>query len=133
MARPGRARPLDDELAALRDAGITTLVSLTIVPTDPDTTKRFGIEVVHIPVADFTPPAREQIDRFVTLVADTKTRGGATVVHCAGGKGRTGTMAAAYLVACGHAPATAIERVRALRPGAIETDAQEQAVRDYAR
>jgi atypical dual specificity phosphatase len=133
MGRPGRARALDDDLAMLRDAGITLLVSLTVVPTDAEIAKRFGIEVAHIPIADFTPPTPEQIDRFVTLVADTKTRGGATVVHCAAGKGRTGTMLAAYLVACGSSGPKAIERVREQRPGSIETEEQERAVLSYRR
>jgi protein-tyrosine phosphatase len=53
------------------------------------------------------------------------------VIHCRGGLGRSGTVAAACLVALGHGPAEAIERVRAARPGAVESRSQEEWVRSY--
>jgi len=48
------------------------------------------------------------------------------LVHCRGGVGRAGTVAALMLVECGESPAIAIQRVRAARPGAIETAGQER-------
>ncbi len=51
------------------------------------------------------------------------------VVHCLGGLGRSGTIAARLLVELGIDPDDAINRVRQSRPGAIETKAQEQYVR----
>jgi atypical dual specificity phosphatase len=54
-------------------------------------------------------------------------------VHCGGGLGRTGTLLACYLVSAEGLPAdAAIARVRAARPGSVETEDQEQAVRRYA-
>ncbi len=47
------------------------------------------------------------------------------VVHCKGGLGRAGMIAARLLVELGVEPEVAIERVREARPGAIETLAQE--------
>lgn len=46
------------------------------------------------------------------------------VLHCRGGLGRAGSVAAYMLVQTGVAPGEAIRRVRAARPGAIETAAQ---------
>ncbi|MGN6818061.1 MAG: ADP-ribosylglycohydrolase family protein, partial [Sphingomonas sp.] len=46
------------------------------------------------------------------------------VVHCKGGLGRAGTIAARLMVELGVPPSTAVSEVRAARPGAIETDAQ---------
>jgi ADP-ribosyl-[dinitrogen reductase] hydrolase len=58
-------------------------------------------------------------------------RGGHDVlVHCRGGLGRAGTIAARLLVELGMDPAEAIARVRAVRPGAIETREQERFVRE---
>ena len=51
------------------------------------------------------------------------------VVHCRGGLGRAGMVAARMLVECGVSPVEAIKRVRAERPGAIETAEQEGWVR----
>jgi ADP-ribosyl-[dinitrogen reductase] hydrolase len=49
-------------------------------------------------------------------------------VHCRGGLGRAGTVAARLLAELGMAPADAISRVRAVRPGAIQTQAQREYV-----
>ena len=54
------------------------------------------------------------------------------VVHCGAGLGRTGTVLAAYLVSRGESAPAAIERVRAMRPGSVETPDQEQVIVRYA-
>jgi hypothetical protein len=51
------------------------------------------------------------------------------VVHCRGGLGRAGMVSARLLVESGIEPEAAMERVRAARPGAIETPRQEEWVR----
>jgi ADP-ribosyl-[dinitrogen reductase] hydrolase len=51
------------------------------------------------------------------------------VVHCRGGLGRAGTVAACLLIEFGTSPAEAITLVQTQRPGAIETMAQENYVR----
>jgi len=56
-------------------------------------------------------------------------RGGKILIHCKGGLGRSGMIAARLIVELGAAkPEEAIRRVRVSRPGAIETRAQEQHV-----
>ncbi|KAI0327684.1 hypothetical protein GY45DRAFT_1355577 [Cubamyces sp. BRFM 1775] len=70
------------------------------------------------------------------------------LIHCGGGKGRAGTVAACYLVACGFTRPNAaqvrsatepmmsahdaIVALRTLRPGSIETQVQEEFVARYA-
>jgi ADP-ribosyl-[dinitrogen reductase] hydrolase len=57
-------------------------------------------------------------------------QGGRLLLHCAGGLGRSGTIAARLLVELNEAaPEAAILAVRAARPGAIETPAQAAHVR----
>ncbi|MCJ7453727.1 MAG: ADP-ribosylglycohydrolase family protein, partial [Steroidobacteraceae bacterium] len=48
------------------------------------------------------------------------------LVHCRGGLGRAGSVAARLLVEFGADPGEAIRQVRAVRPRAIETRAQER-------
>jgi protein-tyrosine phosphatase len=68
------------------------------------------------------PGARRQLQEILKA-------GKGVVIHCRGGLGRTGTVAAQLLVEQGVSPGKAIELVRSARPGAIETWEQEQYVR----
>jgi atypical dual specificity phosphatase len=92
-----------------------------------------GIRHVHLPVQDFTPPSQAQLDEGVRAIAEALQAGQRVAVHCRAGLGRTGTLLAAYFVTQGFAAAEAIEQVRTRRPGSVETQAQEQAVAEYAR
>ena len=47
------------------------------------------------------------------------------VLHCRGGLGRTGTIAARLAIELGETPETALRRVRAARKGTVETHEQE--------
>ena len=57
------------------------------------------------------------------------TEGRNVLVHCRGGLGRSGTIAARLLIERGMEPDKAISLVRKHRPGAIETSKQEDYVR----
>lgn len=132
MPLPGGARPLDQDLSFLRNQGIDVLVSLTEKPLDPEALGRAGIEPLHFPVPDYHAPTQEQLDQYVSAVQGFTSAGRRVGTHCHGGLGRTGTFLAALFVARGMDAEAAIAEVRRLRPGSIETDAQEQAVREFA-
>jgi len=132
MPLPGRDRPLDQDAAFLQQEGIRVLVSLTETPPDSEVLAARTIDQLHIPVQDFTPPTIEQMIEFVAVVEDSVTAGKPVGVHCTAGLGRSGTLAAVYLVAGGTQADQAIATVRRLRPGSIETAAQEDAVWSYA-
>jgi len=131
MPRPGTGFPLEQDLEFLSGMKIDLLVSLTETPTSSDALSAKGISLLHLPVPDFAAPTQEQLRQFVEASAAVIDGGGRVGVHCAAGKGRTGTALAVYLVHTGMTATKAIERVRELRPGSIETAAQEQAVIDY--
>lgn len=134
LAAMPRPRDAHAALEYFRDEGITAVVSLTETPFAPRSyMDEFGFDFHHIPVADFDAPQMEQIEAFVSVVREAKERGGKVVVHCLAGKGRTGTMLACYFVSAGETPERALARVRALRPGSVETELQEDAVKEYAR
>jgi atypical dual specificity phosphatase len=119
------------DLDALADAGIGAIVSLTEqVPPELVGERRFPM--LHIPIEDMMPPEREQIERFVRFVDRQLEEGRAVGVHCLAGLGRTGTMIACYLVTRGRTPDDAIAEVRRARPGSVQTDTQEQAVKRWA-
>lgn len=128
MPRPGSSGALDDDLAFLQARGISLLVSLTEQPVDPAAVAQHGLELIHLPVADFTAPTQSQLRTFVETASAAMAAGRPVGVHCGAGKGRTGTFLAAYFVAQGMTAPAAIAHVRALRPGSIETADQELAV-----
>ncbi len=120
------------DLRALADRGIAVLLNLHEEAHDAGLLARCGLSEVHVPVRDFTAPTPEQIDTGVGAIRGAVGQGRAIAVHCGAGLGRTGTMLACYLVSTGMSADAAIERVRAIRPGSIETERQRIAIRRYA-
>jgi len=93
--------------------------------------KSRGIAWYHQPIVDLgTPDARFESDwekREPELLGILR-QGGRVLVHCRGGLGRAGTIAARMLIELGVPPKDAVNRVRAARTGAIETAGQLQYV-----
>lgn len=62
-------------------------------------------------------------------------QGYGVVVHCKGGLGRAGSIACRLAIAAGDVTSAdgLIERVRSVRPGAVETRVQERAVFEWVQ
>ncbi len=131
-------RDLDADLDAIRDWGAEILVSLI----EPAEYSRLGVEdlpvkartrMAHLalPVPDYGLPGPEWEESWKTegpRLRSILRRGGRICLHCMGGLGRSGTIAARLLVELGVPPREAIRSVRAARPGAVETREQEEYV-----
>jgi len=135
-ACPGQSGALSSDLQLLHDWGALGLVTLIEghefallgVKSLPEQVEALGMRWWHLPIRDMhTPDAdfetrwRENGDELRRLLSD----GVSVALHCRGGLGRTGTVAARLLVELGSAPALAVEHVRRARPGSIETREQE--------
>ncbi|MBW2458596.1 MAG: dual specificity protein phosphatase family protein [Deltaproteobacteria bacterium] len=92
-----------------------------------------GMETVWFPIQDVSVPTSLQdfVHLIEQLVAAVRA-GGTVVVHCRGGLGRSGLVAASCLVALGTAPEAAVAAVRRARRGAVETFSQAAYVRTLA-
>ncbi len=93
--------------------------------------RRAGLTWIHFPIPDLWVPDVAATRRLVARMLRSLERGDGVVVHCWGGLGRAGTIAASCLVAHGRSPDRALALVRAARPGAVQSEAQEQFVRDF--
>lgn len=97
------------------------------IPTLGAEARLRGLEWLHLPIRDYNTPDEAFEAVWPTHSEAIRRRlaaGDNVVVHCKGGLGRAGMIAARLLVETGVAPEQAIARVRRVRPGAIETQAQ---------
>ncbi len=131
MARPGRSRPLEEDLDFLRAQGIGAIVSVSERPLDEAVVRRHGLRYLHLPVPDFCAPTIAQIEQFLIFL-EAADSNGAIAVHCYAGQGRTGTLLACALVHHGLSAEEAIRVVRAKRSPSIDTIVQEQVIFDFA-
>lgn len=122
-----------DDLHWLRRNGIDVLVTLTETPPPRNWINEAGILAVHVPVEDMGAPSERQFEIILDTIRRANEGGMGAAVHCAAGRGRTGTAIAAYFVAQGMGAREAIEKVRNLRPGSIETTEQVLAVEAFER
>ena len=122
----------DAALTALADQGIGVLVNLHERPHADARLQVHGFTSVHVPIKDFAAPTPDQLRQGVAAIDNALSNGQRVAVHCGGGLGRTGTLLACYLVHQGAAADDAIQRVRQLRPGSIETRAQVAAINAFA-
>jgi len=122
-----------EQLAWLRSEGVDILITLTEEPLPRTWIDSAGLMSVHVPVPDMDIPTVDQIDEVLSVIDKAKASKMGVAVHCLAGKGRTGTVLAAYFVRQGLTADEAIRKVRDLRPGSVEVVEQEEAIRAYER
>ena len=83
-----------------------------------------GIAWLHLPTVDYGVPVDLDWPAVRDQVLDVLRGDGRVLVHCFGGCGRSGMMALRVMIAAGENPDAALARLRAVRPCAVETDAQ---------
>lgn len=132
-------RDLDLDLDEIQRWGATAVISL-ITDEEIDYLKVQGLseavrdrhmEWWHLPIPDVSPPGPDFEDGWKSAgeaIRDRLRSGFDVLIHCKGGLGRAGTVAARLLVELGENPDDAIRKVRDARPGAIETTEQERHV-----
>jgi len=129
-------RDLQTDLAAIANWGATALVTLMElhelerlgVSNLGEAAMAQGLDWYHLPIRDVSIPSAAFEEEWNVAGRVLRTRlldGELVVVHCRGGLGRTGLITARLLVELGEAPSAALQRVRAARPGAVETAEQE--------
>lgn len=125
------------DLSAIIDWSADALVSLIEdhefdllkVSDFKDRVQQSPLQWFHLPIVDVSVPCEKFEQAWAhegNRIRGILARGGKVVLHCRGGLGRTGLLAARLLVEFGLEPRDAIKQIRGARPGAIETKEQEQ-------
>jgi protein-tyrosine phosphatase len=137
-------RDLDADLARLRDEYQTDLLVSLIeehefaalqIANLRERVVSHGIEMLWYPIRDVSVPTSiEDFAETVNRVVQALSEGRTVVIHCMGGLGRTGLVAAACLMATTELDAReAIGIVRHARAGTIQTREQERYVELFRR
>ena len=135
-------RDLAIDLEAIRNWGAKRFICLIEraefgllgVQNLPQEVERAGMLWHHLPIRDTMTPNLPFESQWASVKKEIKGalgNGERVLIHCRGGLGRTGTLAAMILMEFGYGPNEAISCVRKARPGAIENDLQESYVREY--
>jgi len=84
-----------------------------------------GFNVLHVPIPDFSAPSLEELIAILRWIEGEVQSGRRVLVVCAGGCGRSGTIAVAWLMfSRGLTLREALARVRRKRHCAVETAEQ---------
>lgn len=129
----GMARPQSENaIQLLEEKNIGLVVSLTEDPLPPTSSE--NVKILHIPVPDLTAPTLEQVDVCVNAIEETRSQNKGAVVHCMGGKARTGTILACWLAKNKNLSGDdALALLKELRPATAGiNEQQEDLIRSYA-
>jgi ADP-ribosyl-[dinitrogen reductase] hydrolase len=96
--------------------------------------KKKDLQWHHLPIVDYKVPEAEFFrnwGRVCLLLKNELQMGHSIGLHCKGGIGRSGTVAAMLLIEYGKENTVAIQQVRQKRKGAIENQLQENFVLNF--
>jgi atypical dual specificity phosphatase len=123
---------------------IKSIVTINEKPLPPgwfkndSSSTRAGIEKIdyfHLSIEDYGAPSLEELDHVVSYISKQIDDGKPVIVHCSGGKGRTGTILAAYLIKKRNVlnAYQAINMLRNIRGESIQSKDQEDIVFSYGK
>jgi atypical dual specificity phosphatase len=120
----GMPAPEEKDLKNLSDKGVKSIVCLLEDNSNIETYNTNGFESLWLPVADNKAPTFEQVEKLVTFIDEQNQKNNPVAIHCQGGKGRTGTLIASYLISKGDTFEEAMNKIDEKQPNAIKKDFQ---------
>jgi len=126
-------RSLDKDLKKIKDKDYDIIVSLIeehefeelqVTALQNSAVDNFEMKWIWVPIIDGDVPIKSETFIGLNSVIDLLESGHSIFVHCKGGLGRAGTIAAWVLTHNGRTAAEAITEIRKVRKGAIENSKQ---------
>ncbi|WP_261816385.1 phosphatase domain-containing putative toxin [Vibrio gallicus] len=126
---------LDESLAQLKEQGVVAIVTAINneemasknVAELGEKTKALGLKWFHLPIEDDCAPDAEFAEQWSVASPELHQiveDGGKIAMHCMGGSGRTGLLAANLLLELGWSLPKVVVEVKELRPGAFSKPVQ---------
>jgi|JI8StandDraft_2_1071088.scaffolds.fasta_scaffold05738_3 protein-tyrosine phosphatase len=140
---PGtQSTSIDDALLALKASGAKAVVTLTPheemerlgVPTLGERCSAHGLAWFHLPIGDDDAPGHAfeaEWSQALPHIRSLIGAGDGVAIHCRGGSGRTGLIAARILASHGAPMEEVVAAIQTLRPKALRNPAQVQWLRDH--
>ena len=129
------ALPFDRTVTELHALGVRAVVNTCREYQGPcEAYEQLGIEQLHLPTVDFTPPSAADISRAVAFIDDHVARGHGVYVHCKAGRGRSATIVLCWLMAAkGISPEEAQQLLSSKRAQVLRSVFRRRVVRQFAR
>ncbi|MEZ0327444.1 MAG: dual specificity protein phosphatase family protein [Fimbriimonas sp.] len=136
-------KSLEQDLQAAKDAGAHEIISLLTADevesgslhAEAETARRLGMKFKRFGIQDHGVPTVDRgLDGFLKAISKELEHGRSVLVHCNGGKGRSGLITGAVMAMEGMDVDDALKALRAARHAKVpETDEQEQWLHDFAQ
>lgn len=126
---------LVDSLKSLKEAGAQAVITMMAmaeltekqVDTLPSLCAELHMDWYHLPVEDSCAPEAPFAQAFAqqkAILLELVESGATMVIHCHGGSGRTGMMAAILMLELGYAPAQVKSQIQLIRPKSLTSSVQ---------
>jgi atypical dual specificity phosphatase len=129
----GSSQPHLSDLPFLQNLELNGIICLQEKRNSEELAQLLDVPFFHKPIPDFGIPTTEDIRQIIEFIDEQKEINPEkpVLIHCTAGNGRTGTILASLLKLYDKVESEeAIKQIRKINPLAIETEEQEQFIRD---
>ncbi|MEM6255112.1 MAG: dual specificity protein phosphatase family protein [Cyanobacteria bacterium P01_D01_bin.156] len=129
----GVRQPEAEELPKLQAAGIGAIVS--VLEDSANISLYESVQIPHqwLPIEIDAAPSIEQLSLLENFIEQQQAEGRAVAIHCSGGKHRTGTAIAAYLIRQGDSYQQAMQTLLTANSGIELPDTQDDFLQQLAQ